>query len=406
MTLLARYLLGNRDAILHFARARYTIVLGFVFCLIAGLAREYDGTYLPDEPWAVLKPALVSATTAFLLLFLMGMVGANRWATAPRFPGSYRALLGLFWMTAPLGWLYAIPVERWLAEYDATVANLVALALVATWRVALMSRVVYVLTSGLVMQSIALVLFFSCMVAGLASTCLIGNGRPLIAVMAGIRPTPAEVLIANVQASTFCGAGIGCLIFGGLLAFASPGSRPGQWVWPAVSDRSVVIPRSLWLLAGAALVGIGAMLPGPQEKLARAADLRRLWNEDRIDETVELIIARGPDAFLPHFDPDPKPGLERAQRSCELVGGFIRRDRPRWLREYGAAKLNRMFDSYRYWHDGRTADYLGTISNDVRDLLQADIGSLRENWCRIASNVVRPELRELLSDAGGCQSGR
>ena len=54
--------------------------------------------------------------------------------------------MGLFWMTAPIAWLYAIPVERFFGSYSAAVANITLLGVVSLWRVLLMSRVIQVVT--------------------------------------------------------------------------------------------------------------------------------------------------------------------------------------------------------------------------------------------------------------------
>ena len=59
---------------------------------------------------------------------------------------SYLTFLGLYWMTAPLAWLYGIPYERFLNEVNAAQANVWTLELVSVWRVLLISRVVAVLT--------------------------------------------------------------------------------------------------------------------------------------------------------------------------------------------------------------------------------------------------------------------
>ena len=40
---------------------------------------------------------------------------------------TFRSFLNLYWMTAPLAWLYAIPFERFLSPADATTANLALL---------------------------------------------------------------------------------------------------------------------------------------------------------------------------------------------------------------------------------------------------------------------------------------
>lgn len=44
-------LLGRRSAILELASAPGTFSAGLLLLLSAGLAREYDGVFLPFEPW-------------------------------------------------------------------------------------------------------------------------------------------------------------------------------------------------------------------------------------------------------------------------------------------------------------------------------------------------------------------
>jgi hypothetical protein len=106
--------------------------------LPAGLAREYDGVFLPCEPWRLLIPFAVSTAmgtilwSAFLLPRKSGTVGL-------------RSFLGVFWMSAPLAWLYGIPYERFLSPLAAFNANLWTLGIVTIWRVAWVTRVVSVL---------------------------------------------------------------------------------------------------------------------------------------------------------------------------------------------------------------------------------------------------------------------
>ncbi len=91
---LGRFLIGDRQAILELAANRWALVVGFLFVLSAGLAREYDGVDLLAEPWHVFIPLPASLLAAF---FLFAWV--NGWSR--QFP----SFLGLFWLTAPLAWL-------------------------------------------------------------------------------------------------------------------------------------------------------------------------------------------------------------------------------------------------------------------------------------------------------------
>src|SRR4051794_11153260 len=116
---LLRYLIGDREAILAIAGTRHSLWIGFLFVLSAGLAREYDGEDLLHEPWHALIPlaaSLASSLGLFTLAYGQAVCKGESWREAP---GRYLSFLGLFWMTAPLAWLYAVPYERFLPPVEA-----------------------------------------------------------------------------------------------------------------------------------------------------------------------------------------------------------------------------------------------------------------------------------------------
>ncbi|MFO0841704.1 MAG: hypothetical protein U0797_04780 [Gemmataceae bacterium] len=126
--ILLRYLLGRRDAIEAIAGNRNALWIGLLFVLSAGFAREYDGEDLWNEPGYLVIPlgaSLVSSSLLFLLAY--GIAAGNGGARWGMFFPSYFAFLGLFWMTAPLAWLYAVPYEHFLSPVEAMRANLVTL---------------------------------------------------------------------------------------------------------------------------------------------------------------------------------------------------------------------------------------------------------------------------------------
>ena len=47
LTTLFRYLIGQRSAIEEIASNRHSLLIGFLFCLSAALARHYDGEIFP-----------------------------------------------------------------------------------------------------------------------------------------------------------------------------------------------------------------------------------------------------------------------------------------------------------------------------------------------------------------------
>src|SRR5678815_281742 len=139
------YLTGNRRAILQIAASRWSLLVGFLLVLSGGLARNYDGAYLREEWTVLLHGPIVSTMNALILYSLAFAAMRSDRGVRPPFLSGALAFLGLFWLTAPMAWLYAIPYERFLSPVQAVEANLWTLAFVSLWRVLLMSRVLAVL---------------------------------------------------------------------------------------------------------------------------------------------------------------------------------------------------------------------------------------------------------------------
>jgi hypothetical protein len=194
---LLRYLIGDRAAILAIAAHPSACLLGLVFVLSAGLAREYDGEDLLHEPWHLLLPFAASLIASYLLFLVL--CAERRSPIGP----AYRSFLGLFWLTAPLAWLYAIPYERFLDPLAATQANLATLAVVALWRVALMVRVGVVLMEMTVWKALVRVLVYADGVVAIALGLL---PFPLIDLMGGARLSQAESVVRDTALQIFCTA--------------------------------------------------------------------------------------------------------------------------------------------------------------------------------------------------------
>ena len=140
-----KFLAFDADAIRTIASSRKATWIGLLFVISAGFAREYDGEYLFAEPWHLLIPVAASLIGCFfMVLFVHGLAWCRGDRDVPVLE-VFRGFLNLYWMTAPLAWLYAIPVERFFDPGSATSANLTLLGIVAVWRVVLMVRCVQVL---------------------------------------------------------------------------------------------------------------------------------------------------------------------------------------------------------------------------------------------------------------------
>jgi hypothetical protein len=223
---IARFLIGNREAILSLVAYRSTPLVGALFVLSAGLARSYHTVDLLAQPWRLLTPCAVSTALATVLL-LMTDIGPRKEPLEedPRKAISlsrrWLSLLGLFWMTAPLAWLYGIPYERFADPLTATQAKIWTLAIVAGWRVVLMTRVLSVLANRR-----ALATFFHVMILadGMVWIGLSVAKLPLIQFMAEIQLTDAEQFVADTVLSARILAFLSLPVWGigALLAFAAP----------------------------------------------------------------------------------------------------------------------------------------------------------------------------------------
>ena len=107
----------------------------------------------------------------------------------------WRSILAVFWMTAPLAWLYALPVETYLDAADSVRANLSLLALVSLWRVLLISRCASVLFGSSFLSAIFLVMLFA---DTLALVILFLTPLPVFNIMGGIPLTESERVIRGV----------------------------------------------------------------------------------------------------------------------------------------------------------------------------------------------------------------
>lgn len=190
---LIRFLMGKRSAILDVAASPYALVLGGVLVLSAGFAREYDGEDLLQEPWHLLIPHGASLLTAFLLYTLVRLIGIGKTQQLPTFFRGFPAFLQVYWMTAPLAWLYAIPFERWMSPGDATLWNLRLLGIVSVWRVVLMIRVIGVVYgAGPLWRVIGTVLLFG---DAVMLTAIQFVPVPVLHLMGGVRMTESEQLV-------------------------------------------------------------------------------------------------------------------------------------------------------------------------------------------------------------------
>ena len=366
---LPRYLVGSREAILKVAGSRWSWLIGMIFVLSAGLAREYDGEDLVHEPWHALRPLGASLVTGSLLFLIVHWVAVARSGlqTPPPFFKSWRTFLGLFWMTAPMAWLYAIPYERWMSPVDAITFNLWTLAVVAIWRVVLMIRVVCVVYGFRLLSSTALMLLF----ADIVLFAFVAMApKPVIDVMGGIRHSERDALIANITFTTLALSVLAGPVVFVCASIAASLSRPKFAELTDVATGK--LPRGLlWLAIGSVLAFTPLLILSQPEQMNRRS-AERMLKSGQVAEALALMSAEGQDAFPPQWDPPPQIGFRETEPSLADIRDAILADPPAdWVTAIYVGKISRRLqtDAATYWARSWEEIYLA-LEPDPADIIR------------------------------------
>jgi hypothetical protein len=344
------YLLGSRQAILDLAANRRALWVGLVFVVSAGFARGYDSHDLLREPLRVLAP-LTESLPASLALFVIACGGVFWRAPRPRFFAAYRSFLTLFWMTAPLAWLYAIPYGRFLPEREATIANLWTLALVVTWRVLLMVRVISVLTGRGAVPCFFLVMALA---VAVALPAVFFAPQPAISLL-GARQTDTERMVAGVTLVVLFVGTLSAPVWGvgGLVALVTGRAR---WRVPTDVAGPAPVSRPVRALAVASLVVWVPLLWWTQGGQALGARVERDMRAGRIAEGLDVMSAHARSDCPPYWDPPPRVGYdENTPHILDVMDVLLGRNCAPWVRDEYVAKFRRYLGtqySYYSWSHG------------------------------------------------------
>ena len=274
----------KRAAVERALSTRGLLALGLVFVASAALAREYDAEFIPHNPIVLAVPFAASAAAAFFLFVVLWFAAARKgwpgnqpapFAPAPNAPRAsfwpmFGRFLGVFWLTAPMAWLYGIPFERMLPELAAAEANLWMLAFVATWRVAVMVRVAQVMFGFSLWQALVLVLFFS----DLAVLGVVFFAPwPVMEIMGGVQGGADQMLAVVRFLLGFFGTFAFVLL---LIPFIVTIALNSRLAGECRAPQSLLTPEAarpkgaLWAAAMTALLAWAALLPFTQPPLEHA----------------------------------------------------------------------------------------------------------------------------------------
>jgi hypothetical protein len=331
-----RFLVGGREAILQIGRSPQALWLGLLFVLSTGFAREYDGADLRSEPWHLALPLVASLGTSLILWTLVYLGAVGRGLKYIGFWAGYRTLLTFYWLMAPMAWLYAIPVERFMSPVDAMAANLWLLAGVSAWRVLLITRAISVWLSASFVVVFFLVMFFADSVAvALAYVA----PAPIFNVMGGVRMSDPDQLRAS---ATFLVMTLGILSWPAwaLIAEFVYAVAKNPWTLLAVPDASVRVSKSLWGLGCVLLVAGVSILPFGQPEQIHAHEASKLFGANDVPGAVSYMANLPRDAFPPVWDPPPRIGYREERPDVINVLAEIERQKaPGWIAELYIDKI-------------------------------------------------------------------
>lgn len=349
---LIRFLLGQRQAIVDIVNCRAALWVGAIFVLSAGFAREYNQEDLLHTPWYLIIPLVASLATS-LVLYSLFFLGARQNDTEPlRFWPFYRRFLTLYWMTAPLAWLYAIPVESLLSAADSVRANLSLLGLVSLWRVLLISRCASVLFGSSFLAAFFIVMFFA---DTLALVILYFTPLPIFNIMGGIPLTESESVIREI-ASLVQFFGVVSWPIWLICALVVITSAKGWQPLPLMLGETPKISLPLWSLAilSVALWVIVLPMTQPAQQLRRRAE-SDLQN-GLVKEALKRMSAHERRDYPPHWDPPPWPGYGQDNPTLVLLMQMLDESTAVWVTdtyfEKFKLRIGRAAPSvYYYWEE-------------------------------------------------------
>ncbi len=328
------YLLGHAGAIRRVASSPMAIPSGILLVLSAGVARNYDQMWFGESLTWLVMPLLFSLVSGLWVFFFVFDAWRGQPTEGDALPCSrFRPLasfFGLFWMTAPVAWLYAIPVERWYDPVPAAQWNIRLLTVVSLWRVLLMGRVVSVIGGLSFLRGLGKVVLPASLEA--AALSFVGSfaGQRIMNGMAGLRNSPAEdVMHDALMAAT----GISCvaLIFSALcFAIWPKGSAGGIIPWrPDPKVRTWQGPFVL-LVATAVLCWRVSIAPQQEQRLSLEAKqfaIREDWAG-----LVAFLSRHQKEEFAPSIVLPPSPYEYWSAQKIPALFRHITPETPAWIR--------------------------------------------------------------------------
>ena len=363
---LARFQFGDSSSIRAAAQNRNSLWIGLLLVLLTAVARNYDQMHFSESPMWLLGPLVFSFFSGSFLFIVLYDVFLRRSFEPPylnphSIPGNisaetpsnekpgisrfaqWRTFMGLFWLTAPIAWLYAFPAERPFPSYQAAIVNLTLLAIVSLWRVLLMARIISVLQQipflralGWVLVPATLEVMLVIFLGGVFSPTF---GKEIMAGMGGMRNAPEESLMVAALGNVLVGA----LILFALVVGTLLGKRYSGFTRPFPSQSRGPVP--ILALALLTLAWITIAVPTQREQFRFIAHAR-LVKAGQYRESLDYLAAHSHDDFPPSRRLEPNPYEYRVWDQLPAVISELKSTDPAWVRKLYLDYLLATFSHY------------------------------------------------------------
>lgn len=298
------FLLGQRSSIQRLLNSPNILWYATFLVFTAAVAREYDAVSLADRPWDLLGPFAASILLCTLIFALVNICLALAKRPSANLLADYKTFLSGYWLTAPLAWLYAVPIEIMADEVASLRFNLTALSIVSIWRVLLFSRVVSIIYALPFLYALAWVLA-PCM--AIAFYFLVSAILPMVSIMGGIRMTQTQAILFAYQNSVlaiifYSAVPVIIVCLYGIVRIrevAKIGSETVQYVPQKMK-------RSMWLVPITALLALAGGAVFFQPRLWQAKRIDGLLNQGEFAAAIEKLEFSNRKDFPETWDPPPQ----------------------------------------------------------------------------------------------------
>ena len=334
-----RYLLGEGRAIRETAENRSAIWTGIGLVFLTSFARNYDQTFIGESPFKWLFGSLLFSLVSGSFLYAVVYGGLARWRMGyrtggrPGFWSAWPEFMGLFWMTAPIAWLYAIPVERFRDPVSAAKANVFLLATVSLWRVLLMTRVLQCLTTVPFLVALCWVLLTAAVEVLFVFVFGGGFAQAIVRGMGGLRNSPAEEILFRATGTAFAAAlWVAPIAFVLSLALRLP--QTPKPLPDACHGGFRAVP-----LVVAALFWMAVSIV-PQIELARNVAVEKLLSAGQPREALDFLARHRSEDFAPARMLPPKSFEYSVFKELPACFQTVQPGDPAWVRALLLQRLN------------------------------------------------------------------